>query len=162
AAPEDRMPRLALVFVCVAVGPAFAQDEFRPAVDSRGYLTLNSSQVLDRGELSFGLGSLAWGRHPDTAVDHIVTATLVGTVGVRGRRLRVRWRTPGDQRRPTGNRDGHGGSGRRGRRVCAGAGAVRDRRRGIWVFAWADRSNRGREAVFGEEFVPVARRWPRN
>ena len=39
-------------------------DSFRPAVDSRGYLTINASQVLGHGELSFGLGSLSWG--PDS------------------------------------------------------------------------------------------------
>src|SRR5439155_5628452 len=80
---EDHMPRLVWLVLCVAT-PAFAQtvDEFRPAVDSRGYLTQNGAQVLDRGEVSFGLGSLAWGRHT-MAVDDVVTATLVGTVGVR-------------------------------------------------------------------------------
>ena len=31
---------------------------FRPAIDSRGYLTINASQVLGHKELSFGLGSL--------------------------------------------------------------------------------------------------------
>ena len=79
------MPRLALLLLCVAA-PAYAQvpiDQFRPAVDSRGYLTLNGSQVLDHGDVSFGLGSLAWGRHPDTTIDHVVTATLVGAVGIR-------------------------------------------------------------------------------
>ena len=34
---------------------------FRPAMDSRGYLTVNASQVLGHKELSFGLGSLDWG-----------------------------------------------------------------------------------------------------
>ena len=33
-------------------------DPFRPAIDSRGYLTVNASQVLGDRELSFGLGSL--------------------------------------------------------------------------------------------------------
>src|SRR5689334_20274569 len=34
---------------------------FRPAMDSRGYLTVNASQVLGDKELSFGLGALDWG-----------------------------------------------------------------------------------------------------
>ncbi len=85
------MPRLALLLVCVST-PAFAQgnlqlDEFHPAVDSRGYLTLNGSQVLDRGDVSFGLGSLEWGRHllamDGTSVDNMISATLVGAVGLR-------------------------------------------------------------------------------
>src|SRR5690242_19451286 len=33
---------------------------FRPAMDSKGYITLNSSQVLGRGDFSFGLVS-TWG-----------------------------------------------------------------------------------------------------
>src|SRR5690242_5160566 len=38
-------------------------DVFRPAIDSRGYLTINASQVLGNNEFSFGLGSLDWGHH---------------------------------------------------------------------------------------------------
>ena len=34
---------------------------FRPAMDSRGYLTVNASQVLGDKEISFGLGALALG-----------------------------------------------------------------------------------------------------
>ena len=66
-------------------------DEFRPAMDARGFLTLNGSQVLDGDELSFGLGSLEWGRHllafssPNASysVDNVVSATLVGALGLR-------------------------------------------------------------------------------
>ena len=36
-------------------------DPFRPAMDSRGYITVNASQVLGDKELSFGLGALDWG-----------------------------------------------------------------------------------------------------
>jgi outer membrane protein OmpA-like peptidoglycan-associated protein len=57
-------------------------DTFRPAVDSRGYLTLNGSQVLGHEELSFGLGSLEWGRHLSTSVDHVISATLVAAMGL--------------------------------------------------------------------------------
>ncbi len=68
---------------------SFELDEFRPAMDSRGYLTLNGSEPLDNKEASFGLGSLDWGHHllavGDGAysVNDVVTATLVGAVGVR-------------------------------------------------------------------------------
>lgn len=66
-------------------------DPFRPAVDSRGYLTVNASQTLGDKELSFGLGSLSWGRRLlDFAdgdriyrIDNMVTATLMAAVGLR-------------------------------------------------------------------------------
>jgi outer membrane protein OmpA-like peptidoglycan-associated protein len=65
-------------------------DEFRPAIDSRGYLTLNGTSTLGSGELSFGLGALEWGRHmlafqnagASYSVDNVVSATLVGAVGL--------------------------------------------------------------------------------
>lgn len=98
------MPRLALalpaLFVGLLDGPincpiasaqAIAIDDFRPAIDSRGYLTLNASQVLDHGDMSFGLGSLQWGHRllsfengPATySVDNMISATLVAAFGVR-------------------------------------------------------------------------------
>src|SRR5262245_65461625 len=57
---------------------------FRPAIDSRGYLTINASQVLGDKELSFGLGELDWGHHMlfflngnnTYSVDTVVAATL--------------------------------------------------------------------------------------
>ncbi|HEX2689991.1 MAG TPA: OmpA family protein [Kofleriaceae bacterium] len=76
---------------------AFAQpagnvtlDAFRPAIDSRGYLTVNASQVLGDRELSFGLGSLDWGHHllelnangNSYSIDNMITATLIGAIGV--------------------------------------------------------------------------------
>ncbi|HUJ59369.1 MAG TPA: OmpA family protein [Kofleriaceae bacterium] len=94
------MPRLALAaaLLCITAATATAQsvagnlelDEFHPAMDARGYLTLNGSQVLDGGELSFGLGSLDWGRHllefqsgsSSYAVDNMVSATLVSALGL--------------------------------------------------------------------------------
>jgi OmpA-OmpF porin, OOP family len=79
-------------------------DYFRPAMDSRGYLTINASQVLGDKELSFGLGALDWGHHllsfgntdggsflgskcagnsgPCYSIDNIVTATLIGAFGL--------------------------------------------------------------------------------
>jgi outer membrane protein OmpA-like peptidoglycan-associated protein len=88
------MPRLAIALVSLAlpsVAAAQAIDDFRPAIDSRGYLTLNGSQTLDHGELSFGLGSLQWGHklltlQSDAAsysVDNMISATLVGALGLR-------------------------------------------------------------------------------
>jgi outer membrane protein OmpA-like peptidoglycan-associated protein len=66
-------------------------DEFRPAMDARGYLTLNGTETLDHEDLSFGLGSLEWGRHllafssgsASYSVDNVVSATLVGALGLR-------------------------------------------------------------------------------
>src|SRR5215831_16184510 len=93
------MPRLALsIFVVCIWTTARAQpagdlqlDGFRPAVDSRGYLTLNAAAVLNHGELSFGLGALEWGRHllvfhgggASYSIDNVVSATLVGALGLR-------------------------------------------------------------------------------
>ena len=64
---------------------------FRPAIDSRGYLTVNASQVLGHTEFSFGLGSLDWGYklldftagNNDYVVSNIITATLIAAVGVK-------------------------------------------------------------------------------
>src|SRR5882672_12652400 len=66
-------------------------DPFRPAIDSRGYLTVNGSQVLGDRELSFGLGALAWGHDllrldadgKSYSIDDMITATLVAAVGLR-------------------------------------------------------------------------------
>src|SRR5215470_13135684 len=56
---------LALVIVCAPLA-AHAQDRldlqiFRPAMDSKGLVTLNGSQVLGPGDVSFGLVT-TWGR----------------------------------------------------------------------------------------------------
>jgi OOP family OmpA-OmpF porin len=65
---------------------------FRPAIDSRGYLTVNASQMLGHGDISFGIGALDWGHKlldfdgpNDTtySIDHIITATLIGAVGLK-------------------------------------------------------------------------------
>jgi outer membrane protein OmpA-like peptidoglycan-associated protein len=86
------MPRLALVSSCLVIIPvvipalapvaAADPDAFHPAVDSRGYLTLDGSSMLGHEELSFGLGSLEWGRHVSTGVDNVVSATLVAAMGL--------------------------------------------------------------------------------
>ncbi len=90
------MPRLAIALAALAIpstasSQAMSIDEFRPAIDSRGFLTLNGSQTLDHGEMSFGLGSLQWGHKllsfengPATySIDNMVSATLVGALGLR-------------------------------------------------------------------------------
>jgi len=64
---------------------------FRPAMDSRGYLTVNASQVLGHKEFSFGLGSLDWGHkllefengEQKYSVNNIITATLIGAFGLK-------------------------------------------------------------------------------
>src|SRR3954468_22977345 len=95
------MPRLALVCIAfapvLAVTPAGAQpagnidlDNFHPAMDSRGYFTVNASQPLGDKELSFGLGALDWGHHlldlggnnAQYSVDNIITATLIAAFGI--------------------------------------------------------------------------------
>ncbi len=63
---------------------------FRPAIDSKGYVTVNSPEPLRHGELSFGLVT-NWGkgllrfedddRHYE--VEHVISPTLVAAVGVR-------------------------------------------------------------------------------
>lgn len=79
------MRRLALaapLLVSRLAGAQVAVDDFHPALDARGYLSQNGSQTLDHEELSFGLGSLEWGRHLDPSVHDMVTATLVGAMGL--------------------------------------------------------------------------------
>src|SRR5215207_9333554 len=89
------------------VTPASAQeaggnvplDTFKPAMDSRGYLTVNASQVLGHKEFSFGLGALDWGYkvlgfgNKDACseftggacyqVNNMVTATLIAAFGLK-------------------------------------------------------------------------------
>src|SRR3954454_23816954 len=87
-----RLPAVLLLLTTVAVAqPAgnLTLDAFRPAIDSRGYLTVNASQVLAHGDVSFGLGSLDWGHHllsldargNTYSVDDMITATLVAAAG---------------------------------------------------------------------------------
>ncbi|HEX8108893.1 MAG TPA: OmpA family protein, partial [Kofleriaceae bacterium] len=63
---------------------------FRPAMDSRGYLTVNASQVLGDKEISFGLGALDWGHSllkldgmgHTYSIDDMIGATLIGAFGI--------------------------------------------------------------------------------
>ncbi len=76
----------------VAAQPAgdLSLDPFHPAIDSRGYLTINASQTLGHKEVSFGLGSLSWGHkllafengEARYSVDDVITATLIAAVGL--------------------------------------------------------------------------------
>jgi OOP family OmpA-OmpF porin len=91
--------RLSALALVTSFGTAVAQpagdlqlDPFRPAIDSRGYLTINASQTLGHKEVSFGLGSLSWGHKllefqgADGAqylVSDVITATLIAAVGFR-------------------------------------------------------------------------------
>src|SRR5262245_26791115 len=83
--------------ILVGTRPAAAQpagnvtlDPFRPAIDSRGYLTVNASQVLGDREVSFGLGALDWGHQllrldadgRSYSIDNVVTATLIAAMGL--------------------------------------------------------------------------------
>ena len=90
------MPRLAIALAAlfvtrIASAQAIAIDDYRPAIDSRGYLTLNASQVLEHTDMSFGLGSLEWGRNlmrfqngdAYYSVDNMVSATLIAAFGLR-------------------------------------------------------------------------------
>ena len=64
-------------------------NQFRPAIDSRGYLTINASQPLGHLEVSFGIGALAWGHSmlefdangDSMKVGDVVSATLIAAVG---------------------------------------------------------------------------------
>src|SRR5437899_10323180 len=68
--PVMRVLGSAALMVAMGVSTAHAQkaagdvplDTFRPAMDSRGDLTVNAAPVLGPKDLSFGLGPLVW-RH---------------------------------------------------------------------------------------------------
>lgn len=72
------MKRIAIGLL-LASGTAVAQ----PAMDARGYLTLDGSETLGHTELSFGLGALDWGRNMPASVENKVSATLVAALGLR-------------------------------------------------------------------------------
>ncbi|MCA9680295.1 MAG: hypothetical protein KC464_35025, partial [Myxococcales bacterium] len=93
------LPALALAVVGALAAPrvAHAQDAgnidinpFRFAVDSRGYLTVDASQVLGHKELSLGIVT-NWGRHllvfengdQTFEVTNVVTPTLHGAFGLK-------------------------------------------------------------------------------
>jgi OOP family OmpA-OmpF porin len=83
------------------VGGDFELDAFRPAIDSRGYVTVNASQVLSHLDLSFGLIT-DWGYQVLTLegppfsgtgyeagsslykVENVITPTLQAALGIAG------------------------------------------------------------------------------
>jgi outer membrane protein OmpA-like peptidoglycan-associated protein len=76
------MPRLAIALPCLLVSSVALAQEAHPAMDARGYLTLDGSQTIGHEELSFGLGSLDWG-HGVPGDNDLVSATLVAAFGLR-------------------------------------------------------------------------------
>jgi outer membrane protein OmpA-like peptidoglycan-associated protein len=93
------MRAAAIVIVCALATTASASpggdipiDAFRPAVDSRGFVTVDGAAVLDAGQPSFGLitsyarGLLALDENGARySVDDVVSPTLVAAVGVGAR-----------------------------------------------------------------------------
>ena len=84
-----------VISIAVWSAPAMAQkggdidlNAFRPAMDSRGYITVNASQVLGHKELSFGLVT-NWGKNVLTFTDgdqvyevrNVISPTLIGAMG---------------------------------------------------------------------------------
>jgi outer membrane protein OmpA-like peptidoglycan-associated protein len=73
------------------VGGDMDLDSFRPAIDSRGYVTVNASQVLGHLDLSFGLVT-DWGYRVlaleaganEYRVDNVISPTLQAAVGFFG------------------------------------------------------------------------------
>ncbi|HJZ84978.1 MAG TPA: OmpA family protein [Polyangia bacterium] len=68
---------LGLVYVPLA----HAQTVFRPAVDSKGYVTINGSQVLGSGDLSFGLVT-TWGRDVGPGIENQLEPQLQAALGL--------------------------------------------------------------------------------
>jgi outer membrane protein OmpA-like peptidoglycan-associated protein len=84
--------------LALSAAPARAQsnganidiDAFRPAMDSRGFVRLNASQVLGHNELSFGLVT-DWRRSPvsfedgdnEYKVTNLITPTLIAAYGIK-------------------------------------------------------------------------------
>src|SRR5690349_10406733 len=97
------MPRSSRVTLAVAVlllcprsghhaqaqGADIELQAFRPALDSRGFVTVDGSAILEPGQPSFGLVT-TWARHPleldgDGAsyrVEHLLTPTLIAALGL--------------------------------------------------------------------------------
>jgi OOP family OmpA-OmpF porin len=96
------VPAAVAVAVLVTATAARAQtagnidlNVFRPAMDSRGYITVNASQPLGHLDFSFGLGALDWGYRllrfeegdgdddPVYSIDNVITGTLIAAVGLK-------------------------------------------------------------------------------
>ena len=104
------VPRASVVALTIAMGLTVASQSaraqalklapidlqvFRPAMDSKGYITLNSSQVLGQGDFSFGLVSTwagkpldftnnqvtAGGQAARFSIQNVITPSLQGAIG---------------------------------------------------------------------------------
>jgi OmpA-OmpF porin, OOP family len=100
-APSMFRPLSAVALVCLVAGGATAQQmpggnvdlqAFRPAIDSKGLITVNASQVLAGGDVSFGLvttwgqRTLVLGEGDDSyVIDDLITPTLQVAYGIAGR-----------------------------------------------------------------------------
>jgi hypothetical protein len=90
---------LGLALLCSLLGQRIAMaqsagnmqlDSYAPAMDARGYLTLNGTSVLGPYEASFGLGSIEWGHgllefqngSASYQISNMVDSTLVGALGL--------------------------------------------------------------------------------
>ncbi len=95
--PGTRSLLLGVLATMLVAAPASAQragnldlNAFRPAMDSRGYLTVNASEVLSHNDLSFGIGALDWGykmlsfsgNGATYEVENVVAATFVAAYGL--------------------------------------------------------------------------------
>ncbi len=73
------------------MGGDFALDGFRPALDTRGFVTVDGAEVLPAGQPSFGLVT-TWARGllelagdgASYRVDHVVSPTLLAAIGLPG------------------------------------------------------------------------------
>lgn len=102
--------RLAAV-ACLVAGAASARAQevnganinvnaFSPAMDSRGYVTINASQVLGHKELSFGLVT-TWRRNVISlengdnkfTVNNLIVPTLIGAFGLKAGALEIEFGT---------------------------------------------------------------------
>jgi len=96
-APAAALTLVALAVLMAAPAPAAAQNgadidlqAFHPAMDSRGLITVDASQVLRPGDVAFGLVT-TWGRgllrfddgDRRYQVEDMITPTLIGSVGFR-------------------------------------------------------------------------------
>jgi len=79
---------LALLSGGIAQAQAIDLEAFRPAIDSRGFVTVNGAGVLGHAQLSFGLVT-TWGnralRLPGYELDDMITPTLQAAFGLFGR-----------------------------------------------------------------------------
>ena len=96
--PVMRPLILGLIATAIAAAPAVAQpagnldlNAFRPAMDSRGYLTVNASNILGHNQISFGivldlghkmLSFTSAGGENTYEIENIVAATLLAAYGL--------------------------------------------------------------------------------